>query len=450
MKISTQLKASAVGIALIAAGSISSVFLEASSNDARVINYSGIVRGATQRLVKQELAELPNDELIAKLDQIVNGLINGDAELELPRATDPEYLSIMQQVQTSWNQLKEDIVIARTNEAHDQVLFNNSEDFFELINDGVFAAEELAAAHVRKLRTIQIIVFIIEIVIIGLIILANRRITSTLQNLTGAIASSSSEIATTMDEQERTIASQASSVNQTTTTVDQLGASSRQSAEQAEASTAGANQALSLAEEGARTVEETMAGIENLKNRVGEIAEQIIRLSQQTGQIADVSDLVANVANQTNMLALNAAVEAARAGEHGKGFGVVADEIRKLADESRKSADKINNLVTDIQEAMNSAVMVTDEGNKTAESSIQLAKGTAETFVSVKNAMDNVFVNAQQISLNAKQQAVGIQEILSAVNTLNLGAQDSAAGINQVKTATVKLRDFAKDLQAIV
>ncbi len=87
-------------------------------------------------------------------------------------------------------------------------------------------------------------------------------------------------------------------------------------------------------------------------------------LSEQIGQIYNITNLVGDIANQTNMLALNAAVEAARAGEQGKGFAVIATEIRKLADQSRKSAERINNLVTDIQNATNTTVIVTDEGKK--------------------------------------------------------------------------------------
>lgn len=219
---------------------------------------------------------------------------------------------------------------------------------------------------------------------------------------------------------------------------------------QAEESAKSASTALSLAETGAETVEQTRIGMESLKERVREIAEQIINLSEQTEQIAGVSELVGDLANQTNMLALNAAVEAARAGEYGKGFGVVAGEIRKLADQSRKSADKIKNLVTDVQAAMNSAVMVTDEGKKTAESSIELALGTAESFIGVKDAINNVFANTSQISEAAKQQAVGIQEILAAVNALNLGAMDTAADMGDVKVSTVQLKKSAEELRAIV
>lgn len=271
-----------------------------------------------------------------------------------------------------------------------------------------------------------------------------------INNIEKVISNTSLEIASAVERQEKAANEQAISVSQTTSTVDLLGETSRRSAIQAEASANSANVALSLAETGAKTVEQTREGMESLKERVREIAEQIINLSEQTEQIAGVSELVGDLANQTNMLALNAAVEAARAGEYGRGFGVVAGEIRKLADQSRKSADKINNLVTDVQAAMNSAVMVTDEGKKTAESSIALALGTAESFIGVKEAINSVFANTSEISSAAKQQAVGIQEILAAVNALNLGAMDTAADMEDVRTSTSQLKKFTEELKAII
>ena len=450
MKISTQLTAGAAGIVIVALSNLGLVLFGASAQDSKVVNYTGIVRGGTQRLVKLELQGNPNDQLIANLDNIINGLINGDAELGLPAAQDPTYLAKMQEVQTFWTQITADIQAFRTSKDNLESLLTDSEDFFELTNEAVFAAEDFSTAHVNNLKKIELVIFMINLAIITAIVAASRRISSTLQTFTDDIANSSKDISSTVDRQEASISEQASSASRTTATVDQLGESSRQSAAQAEASATGANQALSLAEEGAQTVEQTMTGMENLKEKVREIAEQIMNLSEQTGQIATVSDLVGDLANQTNMLALNAAVEAARAGEYGKGFGVVAGEIRKLADESRKSADKINNLVTEVQAAMNSAVMVTDEGKKTAESSIELAQGTAKSLVGVKDAVNSVFVNAQQISETAKLQAVGIQEILSAINALNLGAMDTADGMNEVKASTTKLKNSADSLKAIV
>jgi hypothetical protein len=284
----------------------------------------------------------------------------------------------------------------------------------------------------------------------GFAILFADRITNLIKTIATNVAASSTEIAATVEQQERTITQQATSVHETTTTVEQMGSVSRQAAEQAEASAAGARQALSLAETGSQGVRETMEGMSILKEQVRAIAEQIMRLSEQTGQIMGVSDLVADLANQTNMLALNAAVEAARAGDSGKGFAVVAGEIRKLADESKKSAEKIGNLVTDVQSSMNSTVMVTDEGTKKADLSIQLTQETAETFMSVADAVNNVYLNSQQISLSSKQQVVGIQQIVAAMNALNLGAQETSRGINQVKVSTQHLQESATKLKEVI
>ena len=265
-----------------------------------------------------------------------------------------------------------------------------------------------------------------------------------------SIASSTSEIAATVEQQERTAQQQAASVNETTTTMDELGASSRQSAEQAAAAAAGAKQALELAEGGTRAVDRTLTGMGTLRDKVGAIADQIMRLSEQTSQIGSISGLVSDLANQTNMLALNAAVEAVRAGEHGKGFAVVSGEIRKLADQSKKSAEKINALVQDIQNAINSTVMATDEGTKTVEEGVRIAEETAQAFAGVTDAVNNVVLNSQQISLNVKQQAVAIQQVVSAMNNLNSAARETANGIGQVKIGTQRLNTAAGQLQELV
>ncbi len=274
----------------------------------------------------------------------------------------------------------------------------------------------------------------------------NRRVEEVAQEIT----QSSTDIAATMTQQERIANDQAASVNQTTTTMDELGASSRQSAEQAEAAAADARNALVLTESGSKAVERTLADMSALKAKVGEIAEQILRLSEQTSQIRNISGLVSDLATQTNMLALNAAVEAVRAGEHGKGFAVVASEIRKLADQSQKSTEKINGLVGDIQSAINSTVIVTDEGSKTVQASLKIAKETAEAFEGVTEAINNITLSTQQISLSAKQQAIAIQQVVEAMNSLNKVANQTAQGISQVKTGTDRLNSVAHNLKQIV
>jgi methyl-accepting chemotaxis protein len=285
---------------------------------------------------------------------------------------------------------------------------------------------------------------------VGLSLLLSNRVSKFIKGMADSIVTSSGAIVDTVEMQEVTVNMQANSAIDTSTTVNELGAISFQSAEQAESSANGARQALSLAEDGTRSVQQTLQGMSGLRDKVDAIAQQIVNLSEQTSQITVVSDLVADLASQTNMLALNAAVEAARAGEQGKGFSVVAGEIRKLADQSKKSADKINALAEDIQAAINRTVMVTDEGTKTVNEGIDLAQSTAATFVGVTDAVNNVFLNSQQISTAAKQQAVAIQQVLGAMTTISQGSQESAVGMHQVKMTTRELTQVADELKAAV
>ncbi len=284
----------------------------------------------------------------------------------------------------------------------------------------------------------------------GASLILGNRATKFIKDLADSIVISSEAIVDTVQTQEVTVNMQANSAIETSTTVNELGAISVQSAAQAEAAATGAKQALSLSEDGTRSVQQTLQGMSGLRDKVDAIANQIVNLSEQTGQITVVSDLVADLASQTNMLALNAAVEAARAGEQGKGFSVVADEIRKLADQSKRSADKINVLANDIQAAINRTVMVTDEGTKTVNEGIDLARSTADTFVGVTDAVNNVYLNSQQISTSAKQQAVSIQQVLSSMTTISQGSQESAVGMHQVKMTTRELTQVADELKAAV
>lgn len=328
----------------------------------------------------------------------------------------------------------------------------------QILNE--FEQDEIQIQQQKNKETKEALATLNSVVIVGTLLSVGlaipiglwiaSRITQAINESVTAIASSSTEIAATIEEQERAASQQASAVHQTTTTIDELGVSSRQSAEQAEMSAKGAQEALEKAEEGSSAVEQSLQEMATLKQKVEEIAKKILNLSEQTNQIGSISTLVSELANQTNMLALNAAVEAVRAGEHGKGFGVVASEIRKLADASKQSADKINGLVVDIKNAINSTVIVTKEGTKNAEQGELIAQKTADAFSSIMAEINNVYESSQQISLNVKQQATAIQQVATAMNSLSTAAMQNASGISQTKLGTQKLNEVAVNLKSVV
>ncbi|MEM9003090.1 MAG: methyl-accepting chemotaxis protein [Cyanobacteria bacterium P01_F01_bin.86] len=467
-------------------------------SDSRVVNYTGIVRGKTQKLVKlvflqgqsdavvaiaQEDTDtqgnpdnsvpelepegvntsptsieetLPREEIQAKidatipeLDQIIAGLTNGDRDLDLVKVRNSDFQTNMAELSKAWEQLKADLESFLNDPTPQKQLdlLAASEAYWDVTNKTTFAAEANAANNLRNFIWLTMIG---NVSILAIILVISEKLRAKLRNTVASLTSSSTQIATTLTQQERIASRQAASVNETTTTMDELEASSRNAAEQANAAVEDAKKAFAASEAGQQAVTKGLEGMFTLENKVEAIAEQIVTLGDQADQISNISQLVIDFANQTNMLALNSSVEAVRAGEHGKGFAVVANEIRKLADQSQQSADKINTLVSEIQKAMNETVMVAEEGTKTVKSGVQIARQAEQAFGDVKQAVNQVVLNNQQVSLNLKQQVDAIQQVVDAMEAINQGARETAGGLGQTKAGTQHLHEAAIGLQKMV
>ena len=432
-----------------------SIYFSTPAKDSLTGQTIAIVRGRMPVTALKEIAEdyTANNTEWHIVDKTTNKLALAPKEDEVGLAVIPHFTSYEKFKNTEKVQSSIDVIPGEN--VRELLSFHNVTGDKDLanINMSVIVAKEMSAIEAKEGAVLGIILIGVLLsggTAVGLSLLLGNRVTAFIKNLADSIVTSSEAIVDTVQTQEITVNMQANSAIETSTTVNELGAISVQSAEQAEAAATGARQALSLSEDGTRSVQQTLQGMSGLRDKVNAIANQIVNLSEQTGQITIVSDLVADLASQTNMLALNAAVEAARAGEQGKGFSVVADEIRKLADQSKKSADKINLLANDIQAAINRTVMVTDEGTKTVNEGIDLARSTADTFVGVTDAVNNVYLNSQQISTSAKQQAVSIQQVLNSMTTISQGSQESAVGMHQVKMTTRELTQVADELKAAV
>ncbi|MCR4378543.1 MAG: methyl-accepting chemotaxis protein [Rhodospirillales bacterium] len=277
-----------------------------------------------------------------------------------------------------------------------------------------------------------------------------RNIRPSLLQAVGTMAAASSEIAATTREHEKVLTQQASAVTQTTTTVEELGTSARRSAEQGNAATGLAEEAQRQAREGNAMAQAMLSSMADLKEKVGSIGEQIMRLSDQVGEVGIITGAVADIANHTNLLALNAAVEAARAGEHGKGFAVVAQEIRKLADQSKKSAFQINTLIEDVKKVLNTTVMSTEVGTKTVGEAVGAVEKFGESFSQVIASVESITENVQQMALSSNQQAGAIKQITEAMASIQGGAKQAAAGVSQTRIGVEQLSAIGVEIEAMI
>lgn len=99
----------------------------------------------------------------------------------------------------------------------------------------------------------------------------------------------------------------------------------------------------------AGTAEEISAQTQQIADISGTVAQTASESSARVRETDEVLQVIKDITAETNLLGLNAAIEAARVGEQGRGFGVVAEEIRKLAATSGNSVKRIEGIIRTVQ-----------------------------------------------------------------------------------------------------
>jgi methyl-accepting chemotaxis protein len=244
-------------------------------------------------------------------------------------------------------------------------------------------------------------------------------------------------------------AEQSSAISQTTTTIDEVRAIAEQTSQRAQGVADLSQRTADVARTGQQSVQETISEMGTVKRKVESIATGILALSEQAQAISQIIATVGNIASQSNMLALNAAVEAARAGEAGRGFAVVASEVRALAEQSRTATTQVTEILTEIQRGVNTAVMLTEEGMKGADTGVRVAEESGEALHRLAETVTESAQAALQIAAAAGQQVAGMGQIAQAMHSIQQVTAQTATGTQQTQRAAQELDALADRLAEV-
>lgn len=108
---------------------------------ARIVNYAGLVRGKTQRIVKLEISGKQEDDMIQEIESFIDGLMNGNKELNLVRLEDSDFQTKMEELNEYFLMLEQEIMQVRAYGADKTQILSKSEHFFEICDEATGLAE---------------------------------------------------------------------------------------------------------------------------------------------------------------------------------------------------------------------------------------------------------------------------------------------------------------------
>ncbi len=243
------------------------------------------------------------------------------------------------------------------------------------------------------------------------VIIQVRESGETINTAAGEIASGNNDLSSRTEQQ-------ASSLEETAASMEQLASTVKNNAENAKQANQLAIAASGIAVKGGKVV--------------SEVVSTMSAINSSAKKIEDIISVIDGIAFQTNILALNAAVEAARAGEQGRGFAVVAGEVRNLAQRSASAAKEIKELITD-------SVSKTAEGTKQVET----AGSTMQEIVSSVQRVTDIM---GEITAASVEQSAGIDQVNTAVTSMDEVTQQNAALVEQAAAAAESLVEQAVGL----
>ncbi len=183
----------------------------------------------------------------------------------------------------------------------------------------------------------------------------------------------------------------------------------------------------------AETGKEDISGARESMRELGEYQEQML----------NIIGVISNISQQTNMLAMNANIEAAHAGDAGRGFGVVADEIRKLADESGIRTKEISDIIKNMNAKIDDSVNLVENVSNSLLEITEKVEKSYPIISEISTSMD-------ELMISNKEMLKSNEELVSNASAIKESADKERLVSDEYSSTFRKLKDYFEELREIV
>ena len=213
---------------------------------------------------------------------------------------------------------------------------------------------------------------------------------------------------------------------------------------------------------------DTVKASENGRKMFSDVRKETaiaIEKSKDVQKINSLAKTILDISDQTSLLSLNASIEAARAGDAGKGFAVVAEEIRHLAEMSAATVEDIEDVVKDVNLAVNNMAeclettlnFLEEKVIKDYDAFIGVSDEYNSDAIAFRESMLGIYKAITELNNNTSTIAEAISSITNTINESSIGVSDIAEKTENIVELTVETKnmvdenvEYAKNLNDIV
>lgn len=158
-------------------------FLWKMSDDEHIVNYTGLVRGGTQRVIVNEFHGVNDDEMIQFIDGIVEELKATNNNILFFQLPDTSYQSQLEEITVYWTEIKREISLLRQGEDVEENLYSLSQQHFETADNLVSYVELQSTVELHKFVTFFCLFLILAIFFIAYSYFRNKKIVYNAQKI---------------------------------------------------------------------------------------------------------------------------------------------------------------------------------------------------------------------------------------------------------------------------